>query len=72
MIQEAIKDNSLSRAQVGKWHKAFKEGREEVADNARSGRPSATCTDKNFNRVCDCLKQNRRSGVRLIAYTLNL
>ena len=36
MMREAFKDNFLSRAQVEKWQKASKEGREEVTDNARS------------------------------------
>ena len=51
MIHGGFKDNSLSKAQVGKWHKAFMEGREEVADNARSERPSTTRTDENLIRV---------------------
>ncbi|EGI61313.1 FLJ37770-like protein [Acromyrmex echinatior] len=32
MLQEAFKDDCISRSQSGRWHKAFKEGREEVAD----------------------------------------
>ncbi|UYV66274.1 hypothetical protein LAZ67_4001161 [Cordylochernes scorpioides] len=32
MLQKAFKDDCISRSQSGKWHKAFKEGREEVAD----------------------------------------
>ncbi|UYV75534.1 hypothetical protein LAZ67_13000536 [Cordylochernes scorpioides] len=35
MLQKAFKDDCISRSQSGKWHKAFKEGREEVADEPR-------------------------------------
>ncbi|KAJ8950971.1 hypothetical protein NQ318_006355 [Aromia moschata] len=30
MLQEAFKDDCISRSQSGRWHKAFKEGREEL------------------------------------------
>ncbi|GFV55346.1 FLJ37770-like protein [Trichonephila clavipes] len=48
MLQEAFKDDCISRSQSGKWHKAFKEGREEVADEPRSGRPTTSRTEENM------------------------
>ncbi|KAG5311081.1 GVQW3 protein, partial [Acromyrmex insinuator] len=50
MLQETFKDDCISRSQSGRWHKAFKEGREEVADEPRSGRPTTARTDENVNR----------------------
>ena len=38
-LTEAYGDATLSRTMVFKWHKAFKEGRENAEDNPRSGRP---------------------------------
>ena len=38
-LTEAYGDATLSRTMVFKWHKAFKEGRENVEDDLRSGRP---------------------------------
>jgi len=38
-LTEAYGDATLSRTMVFKWHKAFKEGREYVEDDPRSGRP---------------------------------
>ncbi|KAJ8937249.1 hypothetical protein NQ318_005563 [Aromia moschata] len=35
MLQEAFKDDYISRSQSGRWHKAFKEGRKEVVDEHR-------------------------------------
>ncbi|EGI59619.1 FLJ37770-like protein [Acromyrmex echinatior] len=69
MLQEAFKDDCISRSQSGRWHKAFKEGREEVADEPRSGRPTTARTDKNVNRVCEVLRSDRRLS---IADTLNM
>ena len=38
-LTEAYGDATLSRTMVFKWHKAFKESRENVEDDPRSGRP---------------------------------
>jgi len=38
-LTETYGDAALSRAVVGMWHKAFKEGQENVEDDPRSGRP---------------------------------
>jgi len=36
---------------VFKWHKAFKEGRENVEDDPRSGRPTSSTNDENVEVV---------------------
>jgi len=38
-LTKAYADATLSRTVVFKWHKVFKEGRENVEDDPRSGRP---------------------------------
>jgi len=35
-------DDSLSRSQVFEWFKMFEEGREEIGDDQRPGRPSTS------------------------------
>ncbi|GFS64949.1 protein GVQW3 [Trichonephila clavipes] len=52
MIQQAYGRESLSQAQVFRWHKMFKEGRESVEDELRAGRPLTSRTAGNDN-VCD-------------------
>jgi len=47
-LQRAYGKHSLSRSQVFRWHKSFLEGREQVEDEPRAGRPS---TSKN-GRQC--------------------
>jgi len=46
-LTEAYEDATLSRTMVFKWHKAFKEGREHVEDDPRSGRPISPTNDQN-------------------------
>lgn len=72
MLQEAFKEDCISRSQSGRWHKAFKEGREEIADEPRSGRPTTARTDENVHRVCEVLRSDRRLSIQYIADTLNM
>ncbi|UYV74922.1 hypothetical protein LAZ67_12001810 [Cordylochernes scorpioides] len=72
MLQKAFKDDCISRSQSGKWHKAFKEDREEVADEPRSGRPTTTRTDENVDRVFEVLHTDRRLSIQQISDTLHM
>lgn len=60
----------MSRSRVFEWHKRFKEGREEVEDDPRSGRPSTSRTDDNVERVRQMVRGDRRLTVRMIASEL--
>jgi hypothetical protein len=42
LLRKAYGDAVFSSAQVFRWHKAFKDGRESVEDEQR-GRPSFNC-----------------------------
>ncbi|UYV68491.1 MAN2B1 [Cordylochernes scorpioides] len=59
-------------AKSGKWHKAFKEGREEVADEPRSGRQTTARIDENVDRVLEVLRTDRRLSIQQIADTLHM
>ena len=50
-----------------KWHKAFKEGRENVEDDPRSGRPVSSTNDQNVEVVQAVMAKDRRLSVRMIA-----
>ncbi|EFN79966.1 Putative uncharacterized protein FLJ37770, partial [Harpegnathos saltator] len=49
------------------WLKKFREGRESVEDDPRSGRPSTSTDDAHIGKVRELLPQNRRLTVREIA-----
>jgi len=48
-------------------HKAFKEGRENVEDNPRSGRPISSTNDQNVEVVRAVMATDRRMSVRMTA-----
>ena len=50
-LTEAYGDVTLSRTMVFKWHKAFKEGRENFEDGLRSRRPISSTNDQNVEVV---------------------
>jgi hypothetical protein len=42
LLKKVYGDECLSRTQVFEWFKRFKEGREEIGDDQRPGRPSTS------------------------------
>jgi hypothetical protein len=71
-IQSAFGNDSLSRAQVFRWHKDFVNGREMVEDEPRSGRPASVRTSTNVDRVRAFIRQDRRLTIGMIAMNLIL
>ena len=65
-LTEAYGDATLSRTLVFKWHKACKEGRENVEDDRRSGRPISSTNDQNVEVVRAVMAKDRRLNVRMI------
>ena len=66
-LTEAYGDATLSRSMVFKWHKAFKEGRENVEDDPRSGRPILSTNDQNVVVVRAVMAKDRRLSIRMTA-----
>ena len=50
-LQRFYGEHSLYRSQVFRWHKSILEGREQVEDETRAGRPSTSKTDDYLERV---------------------
>lgn len=51
-VQREKNATKIFRSKFGRWHKAFKEGQEEIADEPRSGRTTTARTDHNVNSLC--------------------
>jgi len=66
-LTEAYEDATLSRTMVFKWHKTLKEGRENVEDDPRSGRPISSTNNQNVEVVRAVIAKDRRMSVRMIA-----
>ncbi|UYV60914.1 hypothetical protein LAZ67_1002785 [Cordylochernes scorpioides] len=51
MLTVAYGEATLDRSNVYRWYKMFSEGREDVNDEGRAGRPSTSTTDEKINEV---------------------
>ena len=67
MLKVAYGECTVSQKSVYKWYKLFTEGREEVNDDARPGRPSTSTTNENTEAVKKIVMENRRITIREVA-----
>ena len=61
-------DCGVWRTQIQLWYNRFKEGREDVNDDARPGRPNTSTTDENIEAVKKMILDNRRIVLERLAY----
>ena len=62
----------MSRTRLFEWQGRFKEEREEVEDDHRSGRLSIGKTDENVERVRQKVRSDRRLTARMKADELGM
>jgi len=72
LLTVAYGERAMKKSGVFQWHRRFKEGREDVQDDPRSGQPKTQSTDANVDRVRTFVRSDRRVGVRVIAEELNM
>lgn len=72
MLKKTFGDSTMSKTQVYDWYKSFKEGREEVNDLPRSGRPSTSSTEENVDKIKQMVLENRHYSLREIALEMNM
>ncbi|UYV68865.1 hypothetical protein LAZ67_6001340 [Cordylochernes scorpioides] len=72
MLTVAYGEATLDRSNVYRWYKMFSEGREDVNNEERAGRPSTSTTDEKINEVEKMILANRRITVRELAEDLNI
>uniref|UniRef100_A0A8C4R0B7 Mos1 transposase HTH domain-containing protein n=1 Tax=Eptatretus burgeri TaxID=7764 RepID=A0A8C4R0B7_EPTBU len=70
ILHQAYGEETMSHAH--EWRKRFKEGREKVEDDPRSGRPSTSRTAENIERVKQMVCADCRLTVRMIAEELSI
>ena len=72
MLQQVYGEETMSRTRTFEWRKRFKEGREEVEEDPRSGRPSTSRTADNIEHVKQMVHADHRLMVWMIAEELSI
>ena len=72
LINKDYGSAATSRANVYRWYARFADGREDLKDDARSGRPSTASSDENVESVRCLLTEDRRTTLKMIADRLNI
>ena len=67
MLCNVYGDSSMSRTRFFEWRKQFVEGREDVEDDSKSGRPCTSTTDTNIEKVRQLVHSDRCITICVIA-----
>ena len=71
LINKAYGSSAMSRAIVYRWYARFRDGREDMKDDARSG-PLTARTDENMESVRRLLTEDCCTTLHMIADCLNI
>ena len=72
LINKAYGSAAMSRADVYRWYARFRDGREDVKDDAGSGRPSTARTDENLESVRHLPTEDCCTTLQMIGDRLNI
>lgn len=72
LLKSVYQESCLAQSNVYNWFKRFQDGREDVEDDPRSGRPSTSKTDKNIEKVGVLVRSDRRLTIRMISDTVGI
>lgn len=72
MLKLVYGDAAVSMKKVYKWFERFHNGCESVDDEKRSGRPSTSKTQENFERVNEMIRSYRWLTIMEISEDLNI
>jgi transposase len=72
LIKQAYGDNALSRTWVLEWYARFRDGRENLEDDERSGRPTAVRTPDMMETVRKLISTDHRMTLRMMGEELEI
>lgn len=71
-LQVVYGDSAPKKSAVYKWVTRFKKGRDDVEDEARSGRPSTSICEEKISLVRALIEEDRRLTAEAIANTIDI
>jgi transposase len=71
LLQKAHGNDSLSRSTTFEWFKRFREGRESLEDDERSGRATTSRSEQTIQKVRQLVMQDHHITLRMLSMELN-
>ena len=71
MVKAAFGDQALSRSNVFWLYGRFRDGRKDIEDDPRNGRPTEYRNDNHFETINQLFLQNRHLSLRMLANDVN-
>jgi hypothetical protein len=59
LLKEVYGDNVMLGMRVFVWHKRFMQGKEDIEDDERPGRPSTSKTEENIEKIREIFRKDR-------------
>jgi hypothetical protein len=72
MLQTVYGEEALSRSSIFEWFKLFKDGREDLQDDPRSGLPSSSRNADTIPNAHEMVTRNRRLTLRMMTDELSI
>ena len=72
LMKKVYGDYCMSRTQVYTWFTQFKNGRDDLNDGPRPGRPEASNRPELVEKICEIIAIDANFTVRMLAEELNL
>jgi len=63
MLKEAFENNAMKQSKTILWYKLFKDGRNFVDDDERSGQRSTSATPENITKFREIILEYRRQTI---------
>ena len=67
MLTKAYGESDMSKTRVNEWYERLQDGREDVENDERPGRPSTSTTDENVKKGKEMVMNDRRITIREVA-----
>lgn len=71
-LQKAYKDQALNRSKIYRWHKRFMEGRKDVKDDERPGRPREATSKDHVEVIDRAIQRDRRISCEELGKLCNI
>jgi len=72
LVQKAYGNGAVNLSKVLRWYSGFRDGRELVEYDERSGRPKSTRTEVTIDAIADFVNNDSRIASRMLAESLNI